>query len=457
MDRLFGSNNLDGFWSFRSDAPGVDESDLLPPGDFPQSFGHISRPSSIDMTNVTTPTSFNDTSNVLVGMPLGFPDYPHDLGVFCISHGLVGGPTETAGFSKQLPSPSSNDVIQANALIPSAETSPKSKDIKLEAKSIWKPITELPTSRTDEFKVVELSQGHNSEKLRLRVREYNPEPGDKQYYTWYDGDSKYFYNTTPYAITDLRYARSAIKNFLDKNLEGYLDVLLLNASPITKRTFRTALQNRDLTLLGPALKLWVASRFIETPWHITGSETLGMSRDTHIKSPYRDWVPQTPIMDFQLDNLVIHGVLQPLLKEILTTLRTKSSASKPEDWFERQLTYFILLNTIELTMAHDVEFARRYRVGGSRWSNRQLIGTVTQGANTLLTCFHNANNDHYPFSAPWPEVERSHKWSQEQKTYITEIRALLEQQQEIQTEPAQEMFWTGQLHRAGWIPVSVVV
>jgi hypothetical protein len=240
----------------------------------------------------------------------------------------------------------------------------KSKDIKLEAKSIWKPITELPTGRTDGFKVVELSQGHSSEKLRLRVREYNPEPGDKQYYSWYDEDSEHFYNTTPYAITDLGYARNAIKSFLDRNLEGYLDILLLNASPITKRTFETALQNRDLTLLGPALKLWVASRFIETPWHIAGSETLGMSRDTHIKSPYHQRVPQSPIMDFQLDNLVIHSVLQPLLKEILTTLRTKSLAGRLEDWFERQLTYFILLNTIELTMAHDVEFARRYRVRG---------------------------------------------------------------------------------------------
>jgi hypothetical protein len=82
---------------------------------------------------------------------------------------------------------------------------------------------------------------------------------------------------------------------------------------------------------------------------------------------------------------------------------------------------------------------------------------VTHGANTLLTYFHNANKDYFPFSAPWPEVERSHQWSQEQKTYITEIRGLLEQQPEIPIEPAQDMFWTGQLHRAGWTAVSVAV
>jgi hypothetical protein len=81
---------------------------------------------------------------------------------------------------------------------------------------------------------------------------------------------------------------------------------------------------------------------------------------------------------------------------------------------------------------------------------------VTQGANTLLTYFHNANKGHYPFSAPWLEVERSHQWSEEQKIYIMQIRELLGQQREVATEPATEMFWTGQLHRAEWNAVSIV-
>jgi hypothetical protein len=82
---------------------------------------------------------------------------------------------------------------------------------------------------------------------------------------------------------------------------------------------------------------------------------------------------------------------------------------------------------------------------------------VTQGANTLLTFFHNANKGHYPFSAPWSEVERAHPWSEEQKSYIMEIRRLLSQQQRVTTEPAKEMFWTGHLHRAEWRGVSVAV
>ncbi|KAH0558757.1 hypothetical protein GP486_004600 [Trichoglossum hirsutum] len=320
------------------------------------------------------------------------------------------------------------------------------RDAKPEAKSIWKPITELPTGRNAKFKMVELSQGHSQENLRLHVREYTPEPGDKQYYKWYDGDVERFYNTPAYAIAELSYARKAIKKYLENNLKVYLNVILQRASPITKYTFNTALRNQDLTLLEPALKLWAASRFIEKPWHIAGSETLGMSKDSQVNSPYHDRIPQTPIMDFQLDNLVIHSILQPLLKEILNTLRSKTLSNRKEDWFELQLTQFILLNTIELTMAHDIEFAR--------------LHNIKNGANTLLTYFHNANNGHYPFSAPWPDVERSCQWTDDQKLYVTEIRRMLlldrNNQLEVATQPGKEMFWTGQLHRADWSPVSVV-
>jgi hypothetical protein len=333
----------------------------------------------------------------------------------------------------------------------------KIRDARPEAKSIWKPITELPAGRNDRFKMVELSQGHSHENLRLRVREYAPEPGDRQHYTWYDGDVEHFYRTPAYAIAELGYARNAIKKFLEINFRVYLGALLQNASPITRYTFETALNNQDLTLLEPALKLWVASRFIETPWHIAGPETLGMSKDSHIKSPYHEQIPQTPIMDFQLDNLVIYSLLQPLLKEILNTLKTKTLSSRMEDWFELQLTHYILLNTVELTLAHDVEFARLHNIKKSQWSNGPLIEMVTQGANTLLAYYHNANKGHYPFSAPWPEVERSHQWSEEQKLYITKVRELLGQHREVVTEPAREMFWTGQLHRAEWNAVTITV
>jgi hypothetical protein len=121
----FSGNNLGGSWNFPSDAPRVDEPDLLPPGDFTQGFEQLSRPSSIDMTNVTTPTSFGETSNVYMGMHLDLhSDFSHLLGGDLVD--LYQDPAECF---KQPSSPSSNEIIQANTLLPLAQTSPKVRPV----------------------------------------------------------------------------------------------------------------------------------------------------------------------------------------------------------------------------------------------------------------------------------------------------------------------------------------
>lgn len=110
-----------------------------------------------------------------------------------------------------------------------------------------------------------------------------------------------------------------------------------------------------------ALWFWVAGRLIETPWHIVGDERLGMKPNTNPRSPYYKKTPVTPMMDFQIDNIAINHELKRLLKELRNTLKKKLLAMKKEDWFEIHVTLFILLNHVELTTAHDVEFAEWHR------------------------------------------------------------------------------------------------
>ena len=90
-----------------------------------------------------------------------------------------------------------------------------------------------------------------------------------------------------------------------------------------------------------------------------------MAPDPEQNSPYHGIVPVTPMMDHQIDNLVIHNQLQPLLTKItsiLDKLRRRVGSNGRKDWIETQLAYFILLHNIELTIAHDVAFARRYKL-----------------------------------------------------------------------------------------------
>jgi hypothetical protein len=115
-----------------------------------------------------------------------------------------------------------------------------------------------------------------------------------------------------------------------------------------------------LPLVERVLKLWVCCRFIEEPWSIIGSETLGMSRDANPNCPYHDRIPVPPIVDLQIDLIVINELLQPELKKILNMLKTMLLSSDPwNSWFEIYLAYFILLHNVELTMAHDAWFVKR--------------------------------------------------------------------------------------------------
>ena len=87
-----------------------------------------------------------------------------------------------------------------------------------------------------------------------------------------------------------------------------------------------------------------------------------------------------------------------------------------------------------------------------------LINMVVHGANTLLTYFHHAHQGYAPFSEPWSDVERCSDLNQEQKSYVKEFRALLEQLRgDYVHNPAKEMFWTSQLFRPEWRPVVFVI
>ena len=85
-----------------------------------------------------------------------------------------------------------------------------------------------------------------------------------------------------------------------------------------------------------------------------------MSRDANPNCPYHDRIPVPPIVDLQIDLIVINELLQPELKKILNTLKTMLlSGDSWNSWFEIYLAYFILLHNVELTMAHDAWFVKR--------------------------------------------------------------------------------------------------
>lgn len=120
---------------------------------------------------------------------------------------------------------------------------------------------------------------------------------------------------------------------------------------------------QHLHLVDRALKIWVGCRLIEEPWSIVSFETLAMSLDSNPSSPYHERIPVPPIVDMQIDLIVINSILQPLLKETLAMMTELLDSSTPwNDWFEIYLAYFVLLHNVELTMAHDAWFVKRHNL-----------------------------------------------------------------------------------------------
>ncbi|CAH0016698.1 unnamed protein product [Clonostachys rhizophaga] len=113
-------------------------------------------------------------------------------------------------------------------------------------------------------------------------------------------------------------------------------------------------------VLALCLKLWMAARLIETPWQICGRETLGLRIIDDPDHIFHGKIPVTPVMDTQLDRIVIQSILIPLRHEVLKKIQDKIFKKDPAMWFDLLAAVFISLNTIEIAVGHDHEFATLY-------------------------------------------------------------------------------------------------
>ncbi|ERF72650.1 hypothetical protein EPUS_05704 [Endocarpon pusillum Z07020] len=341
------------------------------------------------------------------------------------------------------------------------------KDLKPSSdpqKAEWKKLTNMAVKKsrgTDHgYTELRLSQGHSEGTLNLRVQEFDPVESDKTVYQWIDNGITHVYRCPHFAIADRDHAADQVRQFIDSNSGEYVDRLLPASSEpraaFARMAFQTAVNRaQKSSLLEMTIKFWVAGRLIEKPWSIQGQESLGMRLDTCPASPYSRRIPVTPIMDFQIDNIVIYDYLEVVLGRIRKAMKQRIMPTKKEDWFDIHLATFILLHHVDLTMKHDVDFAQDHNLH-KRFSNRPLIEMITFGANSLLS-FHQQEKGHFPLSAPkWTDVESSYTFDETQKNYLLEARRLIQQIQLPQI-PGTELFWTSQVYDRNWQPATVEV
>lgn len=332
-------------------------------------------------------------------------------------------------------------------------------------KAEWRKLTDLPVKKPRQSNQghieLRLSQGHSKNTLNLRVQEFDPVESDKTNYPWFDDEGvEHVYKCPHYAIADREHATKQVSRFIESNVAQYVHKLLPATSDPSSKFVRMAFQYalaraRESSLVDLTISFWVAGRLIEDPWSIQGGETLGMALDLRPESPFSQRIPVTPIMDFQIDNIVIYDYLVVTLNRIRKAMKEKIMPRKEEDWFDLHLATFILLHHVDLTMKHDVDFAISRNLP-QRFSNRPLIEMVTFGANALLS-FHQHEKGHFPLSAPdWSEVERGHSFNDRQKSYLLEARRLI-RQIDMPREAGDDLFWTSQIYDSAWQRAQVEV
>lgn len=210
-------------------------------------------------------------------------------------------------------------------------------------------------------------------------------------------------------------------------------------------------------MLSRALDLWSATRMVEKMWRITGEDTLGMNVVSDPEAPHFDIIPVTPIMDTQLDQIVIQYILEPLRQSILDELDTKVRQHKPKDFFETYLTFFILLCSIERNTIAQMAFAKRYRVG-RKFSNPRLLESYFHAARILLSRFHFVCQGPAAIESDWtrPEVASFANLDKQQVKFMEETKALIAKQGNTlsllqeKKEYERPLYWCHQLFFPNW-------
>ncbi|KAI9775593.1 MAG: hypothetical protein M1839_000994 [Geoglossum umbratile] len=209
---------------------------------------------------------------------------------------------------------------------------------------------------------IQLTQDMGVE-LTVSVATFTPEPDDKTAYEWEDSRGVHTMEMPHFFIVQYGEAMDNMMKYVEDSRQHYLDNLLDSSDKILWDTFQMAIDMGHMgnsPMLKGALSLWSAGRIIERFWRICSDDDLGIGVILDPTNPWSDTIPIPPIMDTQLDQLVIQGYLIPLKDQLLQELQAKINKKSKEDWFEIYLTVFVLLSNTEQMLAHTRRRAKCY-------------------------------------------------------------------------------------------------
>ncbi|KAL9565719.1 hypothetical protein ACKAV7_009901 [Fusarium commune] len=304
---------------------------------------------------------------------------------------------------------------------------------------------------------IKLTQGFDCE-VEVTVSKFQPLPGDKTSYPWRDSAGNQRMLELPhYYIADMDSHQRVIDEYNQKSYKVYIQRLLKGKSPLMIWTLQEAIrfsETHQSSLVKDSLRLWAGSRLTELPWMICGDNTLGQIPVQDLECPRTGTIPIPPIMDTQMDHLVIKNIMTPLRQRILAGLQSKIMEKKRENWYEIYLTTFVLLSNMERQFAQVLYIIDWYGMEsrfGTR-GNSSVSESFIHSCKTLLAFFHYAGGSHKPLSLDWkgPKAPLG-IMTQQQAEYLDKTQKQIDREGEnltgLKTESIYErdMYWCHQL------------
>lgn len=243
-----------------------------------------------------------------------------------------------------------------------------------------------------------------------------------------DGQTRHI-EMPPYCIANMEDTQRHMLEYITNFRSAWLKNVLGRSNDITRSLFdqaqRFAAFNPDSTV-SKALDLCAASRIIERDWRICrGPADLGIPLVSDDETnPFFNSMPITPMMDAQLDQIVIHSFLLPTRDTLLASLQAKmTSPTKSSSFFEIFLTVSVLLSHAEWLLAHSHQNARR--VGAkTRYNYIPRAEAYFHACNTFIAYWHYMCQGTCPAEMKWMN-EGARNWAgldQEQAQFLEGLK-----------------------------------
>lgn len=236
---------------------------------------------------------------------------------------------------------------------------------------------------SDELKTIYISEGLSNKYVKIEVRRFIPQAGDKLDRTWDYKGMKRSASIPPYALVNLEEVKEAYQDHIRDSMKDAFGRLLGPRNGLLFKTYERAwriYQDQSTSaechdLLDQTLMLWMSVRLTTRSSFIVGNETLGMPRDILDETcPNHGMIPLPPVLGAQLDLILIHHIQTRLRRELLDKLQKMMSKNKQSTWLVTYLVVFILLHNTALITAHDAGYAKKHGIKVRRTTGVKCVG-----------------------------------------------------------------------------------